>query len=316
MKHVKGRLWLFGFLAVLLLVSMTLLPALGTQAKGQKQDDLASLKQKRIAAQIAEMQAEIKANGWGFSVGDNPAMQYEIEELTGFDQLLTKPLKYTTGKPIKEPTEDVLAALPASYLSPYITSVKNQANCGSCWAFGSLASFETAIYQKGGPSTVDLSEQFLVSCNDDGWGCSGGWWPYDMLVNPGVPLESCYEYTAQDSTCYAGCPTAYRAIDYGFLAGPNTVASVAAIKEAIAKYGGVTVGVYVDRYFQAYRSGVLSKCAKKRSVNHMVQLVGWDDAKGAWRLKNSWGTGWGEQGYMWIKYGCDLVGYGASWVTM
>jgi cathepsin L len=49
------------------------------------------------------------------------------------------------------------------------------------------------------------------------------------------------------------------------------------------------------------------------SINHAVILCGWDDAKGAWLLKNSWGTGWGENGFMWIKYGCNKVGYGACY---
>jgi C1A family cysteine protease len=312
----KGRLWLFGLLALALVVSATMLVSLGAQTRGQKVDDLAMLKQKRIDAEIAEMRAEIRANGWNFTVGDNPAMQRDIEDLTGFNPMLERPLKYAIGGPLRDPAEvTALAALPASFLSDYITPIKNQLNCGSCWAFGSIASFETAIMKKTEGWVVDLSEQFLVSCNDDGWGCGGGWWPYDMFVEPGVPFESCYPYTATDAPCVTGCPVAYQAIGYKFLAGTSTVPSVDAIKQAIYDNGGVTVGVYVDRWFQAYTGGVLSRCAKKpRGVNHMVQLVGWDDATGAWKLKNSWGTGWGDSGYMWIKYGCDLVGYGASYV--
>lgn len=316
MTHHKGRLWPWGVAALTLAIFAIVLFAPAGQLKGQKGDDLATLKQKRIDAQIAEMRAEIKANGWGFTVGDNPAMRYEIEELAGFNPLLQKPLKYAVGRGRAEEESGLMEALPSSFEGIY-TPVKNQLNCGSCWAFGSIASLETAILKSGG-GTVDLSEQFLVSCNDDGWGCDGGWWPYDMfLESPGIPYESCFPYEASEVPCVTSCAPTVLASDYGFVVSSNTVPSVDAIKAAIQLHGAVTVGVYVDRYFQAYTGGVLGKCAKRpRSVNHMVQLVGWDDVKGAWKLKNSWGTGWGEAGFMWIKYGCDLVGYGASWVSV
>jgi hypothetical protein len=309
----KGRLWLFGLLALALVVSATMLVSLGAQTRGQKVDDLATLKQKRIDAEIAEMRAEIRANGWNFTVGDNPAMHLDIEEITGFSPMLQGELKHAQGGRIAEPGDVVFTALPTYLVSPYVSPIKNQAACGSCWAFGSIATFETVIMKQFGV-TVDLSEQYLVSCNDEGWGCSGGWWPYDMFVDPGIPYESSFPYVASDVPCIPTAPV-YKATGYTFIAGTNAVPSVDAIKQAIYDRGGVTVGIYVDRWFQAYTGGVLSRCAKKpRSVNHMVQLVGWDDAIGAWKLKNSWGTGWGEAGFMWIKYGCDLVGYGASYL--
>ena len=78
-------------------------------------------------------------------------------------------------------------------------------------------------------------------------------------------------------------------------------------------YGPVSVAVYVNSAFQAYNSGVFNGCATG-TVNHAVALVGWNDAQQAWILRNSWGTGWGESGYMRIKYGCSKVGYGACYV--
>ena len=314
MRRINRSIWWYGLLVLAVMVSAALLFAPIVRASGQKTDDLASLKQKRIEAEIAEMRALIKANGWKFTVGNNPAMQFEVEEITGFDPALKRPLKYLRNAPPGQESLLPQATFPATYASSYVSPIKNQLNCGSCWAFGSIASFETAILKSLG-RVEDLSEQFLVSCNDDGWGCNGGWWPYDMFVYPGVPYESCYPYVALDTVCNTGCPPAYLAHGYAYVGTSSSVPSIAAIKQAIIDNGGVTVGVYVDRFFQAYTGGVLTKCAKKpRSVNHMVQLVGWDDAKGAWRLKNSWGTGWGENGFMWIKYGCDLVGYGASYV--
>ena len=316
MRNTKGRLWLAGLLALALVVTATMLVALGAQTKGQRLDDLATLKQKRIDAEIAEMRAEIRANGWNFTVGDNPAMHYDIEDITGFNPMMQGELKHAQGGPIAEPGDVDVTALASYFVSGYVTPVKNQLNCGSCWAFGSIATFETVILKQLG-ATVDLSEQYLVSCNTSGWGCSGGMWPYDMFVSPaaGLPYEMSFPYVAQDVPCQPTTPV-YRATNYTFIAGQNTIPAVDLIKQAISDHGGVTVGVYVDRWFQAYTGGVLSRCARNpRGVNHMVQLVGWDDSVGAWKLKNSWGTGWGEDGFVWIKYGCDLVGYGASYLT-
>ena len=88
------------------------------------------------------------------------------------------------------------------------------------------------------------------------------------------------------------------------------------IKNAIYTYGAVAAAVYVGTPFQYYTSGVFNDCRRRpKSPNHAIQLVGWDDAKGAWLMKNSWGTGWGENGFMWIAYGCDNVGYAAAYVN-
>ena len=101
-----------------------------------------------------------------------------------------------------------------------------------------------------------------------------------------------------------------------YVGASNSVPSVDAIKNAIYTYGSVSVGFYVDRYFQAYTGGIFTSCKKKvKNINHAVILCGWDDKTGAWLMKNSWGTGWGEDGFMWIKYGCNNVGYGACYCT-
>jgi hypothetical protein len=298
-------------LLVTVVLSLVMLPSLNAREESNRQE-LAAFQQARIDAEIAEMRAEIAANGWTFTVGDNPAMHYELEEITGHNPLLQRPLLYVMESPKMDLSQ--VMALPAAYISPYVTPVKNQGSCGSCWAFAGVAAFESSIYKKDGIA-VDLSEQYLVSCNDDGWGCDGGWWAYDLFVSPGAEMESCFPYVASDVPCKLDCPYPYVAQGYAYCTKPDEVATIDSIKNAIYNYGGVNVCVYVDRSFQAYTGGVLNKCARNpRWSNHEVLLMGWDDSLGAWRMKNSWGTGWGEQGFMWIKYNCDLVGYGASYV--
>jgi cathepsin L len=93
----------------------------------------------------------------------------------------------------------------------------------------------------------------------------------------------------------------------------------AEIKRALCEHGPLAVAVRVNDAFQAYSGGVFNAQDKAckgdgKCVNHAVTIMGWDDSKQAWLVKNSWGTMWGEQGYMWIRYTSNDVGYGAAWV--
>lgn len=266
-----------------------------------------------INAEIEAMRAEIEANGYTFTVGMNPAMNYPMEQLCNLRRDLDSPEthRYETvpGAAVNRAAAE--AELPYSYIG-YYTSVKGAGACGGSWAFAALGTMEAMILKTDGIE-VDLSEQQLISCNPWGWGCNGGLWPNDMLVDPGVILESCFPYVAMDIPCEHDCPIVYQLQGWAFLEADYVVPSVETIKQAILTYGAVQVGVYVDRFFQAYTGGVLNKCRKNVNyTNHAVILCGWDDGKGAWLLKNSWGTAWGENGFMWIAYNCNRVGEGAN----
>jgi len=268
--------------------------------------------QKRAEMQqlIDTMRAEIEANGYTFTVGPNPAVQYSIDQICSFNPNMLPVGNYVTTPTAMAITE----ALPSAYTG-YYTPIKNQASCGSCWAFGTCAQTETAIL-KNTNQTVDLSEQWLVSCNTNGWGCNGGWWAFDYHVNPGAALESCFPYSATDEPCISGCAFPYNINSWAHVGPSNAMAATEDIKNAIYTYGAVAAAVYVGTPFQYYTSGVFNDCRRRpKSPNHAIQLVGWDDAKGAWLMKNSWGTGWGENGFMWIAYGCDNVGYAAAYVN-
>ena len=307
---MKGtKKWIFGSCLAALLAVFLFVPALQSTDTGMHLADDPVAKRQALDRELAEMRAEMKANGWDFEIGPNQAMQYSIEQLCSF-----RPELKPADSQGFEPGECAVTAatLPASFVGTY-TPIKNQASCGSCWAFSTIAGLEAAIKFKTG-ATYDLSEQELVSCNDYGWGCNGGYFAFDMIMSPGAILESCFPYTALDSACSPKCTTpTFPVARWQYIATSNTVPSVAAIKNAIYTYGSVSAAIYVDRYFQAYKSGVLTSCKKRvNSINHAIILCGWDDAKGAWLLKNSWGTSWGISGFMWIKYGCCKVGYGAT----
>ncbi|NPV86890.1 MAG: hypothetical protein HPY45_12875 [Anaerolineae bacterium] len=201
--------------------------------------------------------------------------------------------------------------------SNVMTSVKDQRSCGSCWAFGSVGVLEAAIKMQGG-GEQDLSEQYLVSCNTDGWSCNGGWWAHDYhkdkpgkLSNPpGAVYESNMPYTASNGTCSYVSNHPYTLQSWQYV-GDETLASVPSIKAAIQQYGPVAAAVCASDSFMSYSGGVYDKneCG---NVNHAIIIVGWDDATQSWKIKNSWGTGWGEGGYMRIKWGVNGVGKSAS----
>jgi len=205
-------------------------------------------------------------------------------------------------------------ALPSSYTG-YYTPIKDQKSCGSCWAFSMTAEVETTALRLTGV-TYDLSEQYVLNCTSWLWGCSGGNFNYKTFKSPdGARAESCLPYVAKKGSCVKTCPVVYQITNWAYVGNSSSVPSVDAIKNAIYTYGGVGAAVYVDSYWQAYTSGCFNGTASG-SCNHAIQLVGWDDSKctgGAWLLKNSWGTGWGEAGFMWIQYGSQKAGYAANY---
>ncbi len=224
------------------------------------------------------------------------------------------------------PSLQALLALPSSFdwrEQGGLTPIKNQGSCGGCWSFGTVAPFEALIKLQTG-QTVDLAEQYLINCNMEGWGCNGGWWAHDYhwfkAVSgelPGAVLEAAAPYKARDGICedYAH---PYQLTSWAYVAGqprPN----VQAIKNAIFTYGPVAAAVYVGPKFQAYKSGIFN-ATESGKVNHAIVLVGWVDDlgpdNGYWILRNSWGTSWGEQGYMKIRYGVNDVGYSANYVRL
>ena len=164
---------------------------------------------------------------------------------------------------------------------------------------------------------MDLSEQWLVSCNRSGWSCDGGWFAHGYhLAAPdsrglwGGP-ESYFPYSARDLPCECPYPHEYHIAGWAYI--ESALENPAAIKQAILDYGPVSVAVHVNSAFQSYVGGIFNDC-QAGTINHAVVLVGWDDSDGVWIMRNSWGPRWGENGYMRIVYGCSRIGYAACYV--
>lgn len=209
-----------------------------------------------------------------------------------------------------------------------VPPVRDQGSCGSCWAFGTVGAMESAMMVQGGLSAPDLSEQFLVSCNQEGYGCGGGWWGHDYHISKlgksqkdiGAVLESEKPYTASNGTCGAAYNHPVKGLSWAYVNGGYTqIPSVDQIKNAIYTYGAVSASVCTGTGWGSYKGGVFStdetnQCSGDIKVNHAIVLVGWDDSQQAWILRNSWGPNWGEGGYMRIAWGTSNVGIGASYV--
>ncbi len=205
-----------------------------------------------------------------------------------------------------------------------VTPVKDQGNCGSCWAFGTVAPLESAIKIREG-ITVDLSEQWLVSCNRDGWGCGGGWWAHNYhqwktgkCGGFGAVLEDDFPYSASDESCGGPYDHPYIVEDWAFIGGEGSVPPTEDIKQAIIDYGPVSAAVRVTNDWNGYDGSYVYDNDASGNVNHAITIVGWDDnmgSDGAWIIKNSWGPRWGDNGYMYIEYECSRVGYSACFVN-
>ena len=201
------------------------------------------------------------------------------------------------------------------------TSVKDQGNCGSCWAFGTVGPLESLL--KAADQVTDLSEQYLVSCNTSGWGCDGGWFAHDYHEwkqplsesQAGAVLEAAFPYVGRDDPCAGPYDHPYKIADWRYVGNSYSIPSVDAIKQAIYDHGPVAAAVCADSAFQEYGGGIFDPGTSCDEINHAILLVGWNDAEQTWTLRNSWGPGWGEGGYMRIRYGASRVGYAANYVV-
>jgi len=198
-----------------------------------------------------------------------------------------------------------------------ITPIRNQGACGSCWAFAAVSTLEASNNLVNGANT-DLSEQHALSCSGAGT-CSGGWYTpiYDWLGGgkDGLQAESKVPYKAKDGTCNVGGKTPYKVDAWGWVDPYAIQPSVSQLKASICKYGALSVAVAATPAFIAYSSGTFNERSKS-AINHAVNLVGWDDSRNAWLMRNSWGTNWGEDGYMWIDYGSNSIGAYAAWAMV
>jgi cathepsin L len=183
-----------------------------------------------------------------------------------------------------------------------VTKVKDQGQCGSCWAFSAVGSTEGANFLKTS-KLVSLSEQNLVDCSGSygNQGCNGGWmdnaFKY-IIANKGIDTEDSYPYKAAQGSCnYNPANSGGSLVGYSDVASGDENALLNA-----AALGPVSVAIDASHSsFQFYNGGVYyEQACSPTSLDHGVLVVGWGTENGQdyWLVKNSWGQGWGLQGYL------------------
>lgn len=192
------------------------------------------------------------------------------------------------------------------------TPIKDQGQCGGCWAFATNGVTEQLIRGRDG-TTPNLSEQYLISCNTSGFSCSaGGYVAFDHYVNKyasgepgaGAVYTADFPYQASDVACNSPHQHHEKLASYA-----TTGTTVDEIKNSILNNGPLWTVVCSSGYgFYYYTGGILGS-TDCTYPDHAVVIVGWDDdgGNGHWIVRNSWGAGWGEKGYMRIKYGVNAL---------
>jgi len=209
----------------------------------------------------------------------------------------------------------------------YVSDVRNQGGCGSCYAFSSMGMLEARVnILTNNTKNYVFSTQDIVSCSQLSQGCEGGF-PYLVAgrygKDYGVVEESCNPYVGQDDSCSTKTCKRHYTANYRYVGGYYGGCNEEAMKRALVENGPLSVSFEVYDDFMLYKTGIYHHTGMLKSksedgssafdpfelTNHAVLLVGYghDDQIGEdyWTIKNSWGTEWGEAGFFRIRRGVD-----------
>jgi C1A family cysteine protease len=190
----------------------------------------------------------------------------------------------------------------------YTTPVKDQGYCGSCWAFSATEQIESDAMRTLGITQV-LSPEQITQCASAAYGCGGGWtevaYGY-VKSNGGLATDASYPYTSYQGV--TGVCKDSSATPVLTITGFTTISGESAMASYVQSTGPLSVCLDANTW-NSYTGGIMSVCGQ--SVDHCVQAVGVDASTGGyWKVRNSWGTSWGESGYIRLAYGqntCDIT---------
>lgn len=274
---------------VLFLMSMALTAPLFSQTAGE------------APVRLSDLQGLISRQGGKWVAGETSLSGLSREEWQmrvglSFTEVKSAPLPEISDR-----------ALPAAIdwrdaNGNFVTGVRDQKKCGSCWAFAMTAALESYVMKTRNTPGIDLdlSEQVMLSCSGMG-SCKGGRLDGTFLQKTGLPPETFYPYTTTDGTCSAAGSNWQRTV-YKIDGWGSVSRNLSSMKSALAAYGPVATGMMVYEDLMSYKSGVYSYTTGKKLGGHAVLIVGYNDAEQYFTVKNSWGTGWGENGFFRIAY--------------
>lgn len=193
-----------------------------------------------------------------------------------------------------------------------LTNIYNQGQCGSCWAFSATETIESYVALNGG-GLNSLSMEQILDCDNDDSGCKGGM-PYRAFnyVQQAGGIESYNDYPYTAGNGYTSNCGFNSGDVYATVSGWNSIDGEIGLYQQTSSASGGPVSVCLDAStWSSYTGGILTSCPNQ--MDHCVQLIGYKnyDENGAfWIVRNSWGSNWGIDGYIWIAIGYDLCGIG------
>ncbi|MEO6040231.1 MAG: C1 family peptidase, partial [Saprospiraceae bacterium] len=270
----------------------------------------------------------------------NAKLSYQV----GYTRASDRPLKQLTGDLPQIPASEITrikalmlslpnsdddkdgdsGALPSKWDSRdkgWVSGVRDQQSCGSCWSFAAVAMYESSFRKRNGGS-INASEQQVLDCSGGG-DCDGGfsYKVYDWMIDntKNLRTESSYSYqNAQKSCPTSASNTGYYAKSWKVLRSDGDISKICdanTIKQAIMDYGAVNASLQATDEWSDYTDGVLDGMASNTgnpTSNHAILIIGWDNSKEAFLVKNSWGTDWGLDGFCWVKYDNFNIGRRAA----
>lgn len=270
-----------------------------------------------VALALAEMHpvndaivSEIKAKAtWTpMEPEENPFSYMSIEDIKG--RLGAKLTVYGDNAPRR--SVDLPESFDAREQWPAgVHEIRDQGQCGSCWAFGATEALSDR-FQIEKDTQVVLSPQHLVSCDTTNFGCNGGYLDraWDFMHHTGVVSDECYPYTSgetgKDGECFDHC-VGSADDEFDTFSSEKTImtTNVEKTKQAIFSEGPVEAAFMVYQDFMSYKGGVYRHTTGSLLGGHAIKAIGWgvEDGEEYWIMANSWGTGWGEEGFFRIAMG-------------